>query len=192
MLPEDFKITTEMLWHGALLFALTDAVFVPLLVWRIGSDLFHQVKWGLVVSAGFVWFGIWSWAIGNFWETVYSYVFPTWGRYLIPPAFGLLMALVALGLWTLALWPRLNPVVGYCLFGGLWGVLTHIWAIYRGIVTKPPMLLGASPVAAVVIAFFEYMFYWCVILSLSVLVRWGWVLLRRRRAASSLTTTKRL
>jgi hypothetical protein len=36
--------------------------------------------------------------------------------------------------------------------------LTHTWAVYRGVVDKPPMLQDASPVAAVVIAFFEYIF----------------------------------
>ena len=76
MLPEDFKITTEMLWQGALFFALIDIIFGSLLVWRIGSGLFHQVKWVLVVLAGLIWLGIWGWAIGNFWETVYRYVFP--------------------------------------------------------------------------------------------------------------------
>jgi hypothetical protein len=34
------------------------------------------------------------------------------------------------------------------------------------------MLQGASPLAAVVIAFFEYMFYWCTILVLAKAVDW--------------------
>jgi len=180
VLPEDIRITTELLYRGALLFALVDAIFVPLLVWRIKPELFRQVKWILVVVAGIIWLGIWGWAIGNFWETVYVHVFPAWGRYVLPPAFGLLMALAALGLWTLALRLRLHPVLGYVLSGGLLGVCTHIWAVYRGIVEKPPMLQGASPVAAVVVAFFEYMLYWCVILGLSALLRWGWMALRKR------------
>lgn len=175
-----------MLLQGALLFALIDAIYVPVLVRLVSVELFRQAKWSLVGVAGAVWFVIWSWAIGNFWETVYIYVFPSWGRTWIPPAFGILMALVSLGLWALAQRFRTNPVIGYCLFGGLWGVLTHTWAVYRGIVNKPPMLQGASPMAAVTIAFFEFIFYWCAILSLSVLVRWGWTSLQRKRVASSL------
>jgi hypothetical protein len=66
------------------------------------------------------------------------------------------MAFFCLGLWALALWLKLNPVLGYCRLGGVWGSLTQIWAIYRGVVTKPLMLQGASPVAAVIIAFFAY------------------------------------
>jgi hypothetical protein len=37
------------------------------------------------------------------------------------------------------------------------------------------MLLGASPLGAVVIAFFEYMFYWCIILVLAVALNWTWI-----------------
>jgi hypothetical protein len=170
-----------MLIQGALFFALADAVYITLLVWRIKPVLFQSVKWVQFILAGLIWFGIWSWAIGNFWESVYVYVFPIWGTYLIPPLFGLLMALVSLSLWALAMqFRRLHPVLVYTLLGGLWGVCTHIWAVHRGIVEKPPMLRGASPIAAVVIAFFEYMFYWCAILSLSALTYWGWKTLRNK------------
>jgi len=43
-------------------------------------------------------------------------------------------------------------------------------------VDKPPMLQGASPVAAVVIAIFEFTFYWCIILSVACLLWriWQW------------------
>ena len=184
MLPDDFKITTEMLWQGALIFALLDTIYVPVLVWRVKPELFRRVKWVLAMIAGLVWSEIWRWAIGNFWNTVYIYVFPAWGKHFIPIVFGLFNALIALGLWTLALRFKINPVAGYCFVGGLWGALTHMWAVYRGVVSKPPMLQGASLVAAVVIAFFEYMFYWCVILTLSALGWWGWDYWRRKRGGA--------
>jgi hypothetical protein len=34
------------------------------------------------------------------------------------------------------------------------------------------MLLGASPLGAIVIAFFEYVFYWCIILTLAKFMEW--------------------
>ena len=43
--------------------------------------------------------------------------------------------------------PRRIPgrsVVNYCLLGGLWGALTHMWAIHRGILDKPPMVTPES------------------------------------------------
>jgi hypothetical protein len=75
-MPADVKITTELLYKGALVFALLDAIYIPLLLWRVSTETFRRLKWSLVIAAALVWYVIWSWAIGNFWETVYSYVFP--------------------------------------------------------------------------------------------------------------------
>jgi hypothetical protein len=168
----DIKITTELLYRGALAFALMDAIFVPLLVWRVKEEIFPRLKWPLAIAAALVWYGIWSWALGNFWESVYSYVFPAWAQTWIPSIAFVVAGLVALGLWQLAIRARGKMVITYCLMGGLLGSLTHLWAVYRGVVTGPPMLQGASPLAAVVIAFFEYIFYWCVILVLAEIMNW--------------------
>jgi hypothetical protein len=170
--PSDFKITTELLYKGALLFALLDAVYVPILVWRVNRDAFRRMKWPLVISAGLVWYAIWAWAIGNFWATVYSYVFPAWTQTVLPWIAFVVAGVAALLLWMLTIRSKRNAILTFCLTGGALGSLTHIWAIYQGIVTKPPMLQGASPLAAVVIAFFEYMFYWCTILVLARIMDW--------------------
>ena len=168
----DIMITTKMLYQGALIFALMDIALIPLLVWRINRDTFHRLKWLLVIAAAFAWFGIWSWTVVNFWEDVYSYVFPPWAQALVPWIAFVAAGFVVIGLWTISLRIKGNPVLTYCLLGGILGSLTHIWAVYRGLVTKPPMLQGVSPLAAVVIAFFEYTFYWCVILTAAKLMDW--------------------
>ena len=167
IMSTDFKITTEILYKGALIFALIDAVYVPVLVRRVSEETFHRLKWYLVIAAALVWFGIWSWAIGNYWETVYSYVFPAWAQRWVPWIAFFVAGIVALILQALALLLKGNAVLAYCLFGGLLGSLTHIRAVQLGIVTQPPMLQGASPLAAIVIAFFEFMFYWCTILVIA-------------------------
>ena len=168
----DFKITTQLLYQGALVFALMDAVYISLLVWRVSGDVFHRLKWNLVVAAAVIWFGIWSWAIGNFWETVYSYVFPAWAQTWVPWIAFFAAGLFAWILWTLAIQTKAKAIPVYCLLSGILGSLTHLWAVTRGIVTKPPMLQGASPLSAMTIAFFEYIFYWCVILTLAVFADW--------------------
>jgi hypothetical protein len=172
-MPTDIKITTEMLVQGALAFALLDAVYVPLLMWRVKRETFHRMKWPLAISAALIWYGIWSWAIGNFWETVYRYVFPAWTHARLPYIAGVIAGAVALGLWSLVIRINWNPVLSFCLMGGVLGILSHIWAVVRGIVTKPPMLQGASPLAAVVIAFFEFTFYWCTILVIARGIEWA-------------------
>jgi hypothetical protein len=176
----DIKITTELLYKGALVFALMDAIFIPLLVWRVSEDLFRRMKWALVLSAALVWWSIWSWAIGNFWETVYSYVFPPWAQTWAPWIAFFAAGAVALGLWALALRIKYKSVLIFLLLGGILGSLTHIWAVYRGVITKPPMLQGASPLGAVVIAFFEYIFYWCTILLLAKIMDWVRIKLNNR------------
>lgn len=173
-MPEDLKITTGMLFQGALLFAVIDGVYVPLLAWRIREAAFHRLKWPLPFAAAAVWFGIWSWAIGNFWDSVYRYLFPTWGQRSIPVIAGVVAAAVGAGLWALASRFPGRQVVVFCFSGALLGVLTHIWAVYRGVVTEPPMLQGASPLGAVTIAFFEFMFYWSTILVLAGLIERAW------------------
>jgi hypothetical protein len=174
ILPNDFKVTSELLWRGTLIFALIDLGFVPLLAWRIKATTFRHLKWALVVTAAIFWSTLWAWVFDHFWDSVYHYFFPDWARGFIPPFYGLLFAVLVLISWWSALRFWDSPVIGFCLFGGLWGMATHAWAVYRGIVDKPPLLQGASPVAAVVIAIFELMFYWCIILSAAWLLWRGW------------------
>ena len=179
-MPADFKITTEVLYKGALVFALMDAIYIPLLIWRVREKTFRSMKWSLIIAAALVWFGIWSWAIGNFWETVYSYVFPAWAQTWVPWIAFVVAGTAALGLWMLTIRLKRNLILTFCLMSGVIGSLTHIWAVYRGIVTKPPMLQGASPLAAIVIAFFEYIFYWCTILVFAKIMNWMQMRLKNR------------
>jgi hypothetical protein len=176
MVNENLKVTTQILLMGALLFAVLDTVYLPILSILIRPDYFKKIKWNLILATAFVWFGIWWAVVFYFWETVYRLVFPSWSRYWIPFAFGLLMAGASFLFWTVAKKNNQFPVIIFCLLGGAWGVCTHIWAISRGILTKPPMLQGGSPLAALLIAFFEFTFYWCVITTLAALS--GKILLR--------------
>jgi hypothetical protein len=174
MIPPDFRITTDLLWLGAVIFAGIDLVFIPILVWRIKPGTFRRFKWTLVSVTAIYWSALWVWVLINFWDSVYQYVFPVWARWFIPPTYGLLFAGVSLLFWWLALRLHGNPVFSFCLLGGLWGMITHLLAVSLGIVTKPPVLQGAAPLAAIVIAIFEFMFYWCIILSVAAIIHYVW------------------
>ncbi len=169
-----------MLLTGALIFAVLDAVLLPLLAWRISRVRFAQSRWALAGVTAVFWFGVWSAVLAAFWDTVYAYVFPAWMRPVIPPVYGAAFGGLSLGFWWLAQRGRFHPVIVFCLLGGCWGIVTHILAVRLGIVTNPPALQGASPVAAVVIAAFEFTFYWCIITGAGTLVQLavGWI--RRR------------
>lgn len=171
-LSPDVKVTTSMLWEAALLFAILDIVFISLLARHIKPSSFRNFKRTLAVITGCFWClllaTLMSWL---FWEPVYHYVFPEWARWLVPPVYGLLFAAVGLYFWRLAVRLPGNPVVTWCVLGGLWGMITHLWAVWRGILDKPPMLQGVSPIAAVIMPIFEFIFYWCVILSIASLLQ---------------------
>jgi len=172
MLPSDIKVTSEVLWKGAIIFALIDTIFVSILTRRIKPLRFRQIKWTLVITMAAFFTLLWG-VLGSyiFWDSVYHYFFPEWSRWFIPPLYGLLFSAAGLLFWWIALKLPGNAAINFCLLGGFWGMMTHLWAEYRGLLEKPPMLQGASPVAAVVIAIFEFMFYWCVVLSIASLLK---------------------
>jgi len=174
-LPTDTKVTTEILWQGALIFAFIDVIFVAVLARLIKPARLREMKWTLVAVMAVFFCGLFGiLASYIFWKSVYHYVFPEWSRWLIPPAYGLLFAAIGLLFWWVAFRIPGNAVINFCILGGLWGMITHIWAIYRGILDKPPMLQGASPEAAVVLPIFEFIFYWGISLSLASVIRRGW------------------
>ena len=167
MYPSEQKVTSEILWQAAAILAVIDIPFVTILTRRINREMFHQLKSDLVTITAFFWFLVWILMSAFFWEPVYHYVFPGWARWQIPPLYGVLFALVALLFWWLSFRFSGHPVLNFCVLGGLWGMVTHAWGITRGLIDKPPMLQGASPIAIVVMPIFEFIFYWCVILTLS-------------------------
>ena len=144
---------------------------LSLLAWRVRPATFRQFRGELLITTAVFWCGLWLWAVGYFWDPVYHYVFPPWSRWLLPLFQAALTASVAALAWWISGRMRLHPVLSYCLAGGLWGMLSHLCAVQLGIVAKPPLLQGANPLAAAIIAIFEFMFYWCVIIIAALLVR---------------------
>jgi hypothetical protein len=169
VIAADTHVTTGVLVAGAIAFALFDAVFLVFLARHVGLARFVRLRRLLPVVTGLLWLGLWIWAVGFFWHSVYSYVFPAWARWLLPPGQAVLTGAIAVLAYRLAIRLPRHPVVGYCLLGGVWGLLSHILAIWRGILEKPPMFEGAHPVAAVVLAFFEFTLYFCIVVAVSAL-----------------------
>jgi hypothetical protein len=166
---EGIKVTSEVLWRAAILFAMFDIVLVAYLARFIEPEHFRRMKWPVTVVTGIFWFMIWLTMVIYFWEPVYHYVFPSWSRWILPLLFGILFAFVGLLFWRLAPLLKGNPVISFCLLGGLWGMITHIVAIQRGILEKPPILQEAGPVAASIMPIFEFIFYWCIILGVTLM-----------------------
>ncbi len=161
------KVTTEILWKAAVFFALVDVFYVAALVRRIDGKTFRGLRCALIGTTGVFWFFLWLLMVAVYWEAVYHYVFPAWARWLIPPVYGLLFALVAHLFWWLSLHLAGWPTLTFCLLGGLWGMVTHLWGVSRGLIENPPMLQGVSVMSVAVMPVFEFIFYWCVSLTIA-------------------------
>jgi hypothetical protein len=165
------KVTSSILWKAALIFALLDLVFLLILIWTVKQERFREMRRSLAISTGIIWFMIWLNMNIFFWDPVYHYVFPTFARWLIPPVYAACFAFLSWAFWWVATGIQSYSVVWFCLLGGLLGMLTHMWAITRGIIDKPPMLQGVSPIAVCVMPVFEFVFYYCIIVSLATVLQ---------------------
>jgi hypothetical protein len=166
----DRPVTDATLWSGTALLVVIDSALVPLVHRLIPTSRFKRLRILLPVVSGVFWAAIWLWAMATFWRSVYSFVFPASLRWVLPPAFGLFYAFGATILFRLATRAGRYAAVGFVLFGAVLGPITHVFAVWRGIVTKPPLMSGASPVAAVAVSFPEFGLYWCVILLLALVL----------------------
>jgi hypothetical protein len=175
-------VTSVLLWRCALFAALIDAPLLVLIVGRVPTGLFHQLKWYLAGAAFIVYAGLWG-SLGSvlFWDEVYQRIFPMYFRWLLGPGMGLLFALLALAFWRVSRLLREGQVVCFILLGGLVSLAGHSLGISRGLM-RVPMLSGASPTSALVFGVFEFIFYWCLIVGISAGVRW--LLLRLRGKAA--------
>lgn len=156
------------IWRTTLVWALLDAVLVPLLVWRVPAARFRHLKGALFLSAGLFW-GAFSTALTLiYWDSYYLHFRPGWSAWLAPLA-ALVYAPVGLGLWALAKRLPGYPAASFLLLGSLEGLVEHLLAIYRfGILEKVPMLSGNTPAEILVFSFVEYLLYWSAVLVLAV------------------------
>jgi hypothetical protein len=169
------KILSGQLWIDSLIVSFVDVALLSLLVWRINPLRFRQLRWTLVGTAAVFWsiFGIVL--VLAFWEIYYQYFFPgrfrSGGILLFVP---ILYGAFALAFHWLALSIPGNPILNFCLLAGLEAMLEHLWGIYGLKILEIPMLQGASPASVITFSFPEYVFYWCIVISIAIILQNGW------------------
>lgn len=67
-----------------------------------------------------------------------------------------------------------KPIIIFCLLGGVESLLEHVWGIVGFKILDIPLLQGTSPASILTFSIPEYVFYWCIVISLAVLVQNGW------------------
>ncbi|MFQ6100399.1 MAG: hypothetical protein ACE5OS_04100 [Anaerolineae bacterium] len=147
MTPLDIKATSGLYWASTLIVALIDVGSVLLLAWRVRPARFRQLTWVLAGASAILW-GISATALPwGLWDLYYCHFYPGWACWLAPLD-ALLYGALGLALWWLALRLPGNPVVNFCLLGGLESVPEHLLGIYGlGILDKAPLLEGVSRLA---------------------------------------------
>jgi hypothetical protein len=120
MMPETLTVSSEQFILTAIVLVLVDAAFVLLLAWRVRPSRFCELRWALVGTAVVFWsvFGVIP--VREFWESTYRSFHPSWLRsggilLFVPLGYGLL----ALIYHTVALRLPGNPLVVFCLLGGI-------------------------------------------------------------------------
>jgi hypothetical protein len=164
-MPADTHVTTHLIWTCTSILVLLDIVLVLLVRRIIQRDLFGHIRWPLAIASGVFFLLVWTSAMLWGWDWFYSYIFPGWGRYLLPPIFGIVYTLIALGMVWLSLKLPGSPSVTWCVLGGVVGLLGHTYAIYGlGAASIPPIMHGVNQFSLLVFAIFELAFYWSIIL----------------------------
>ena len=164
-MPPDVHVTTPLIWTCAGILFVLDVILTLLARRLVKREGFQQIRWLLVIAGGVFYLLVWTSVLLWGWDWFYAYIFPGWGRYLLPPLFGVGYALLPLGIGWLCLKLPGNPAVTWCALGGVEGLLSHINAIYGlGAVSKPPIMQGTDPFAVLIFAVFEKAFYWSIIL----------------------------
>lgn len=169
----DLRATSGLFWSSALAVAFLDTGLVLFLAWRIKPERFRQLGWELPVATALFWGSLWTCMLWWGWNWFYSYIFPGWARW-VAPAFGLVYAAIGWVLFELARRAPSNPLLNFCLLGGLEGFITHMWAVYGlGVIDHVPMLAGVSPASVIVFSVFEKILYWSIVLGTAVLFQNG-------------------
>jgi hypothetical protein len=173
------QVTSGLLWRATLIAALIDAPLLILVARWVSPGLFRKLK-GYLAGAAFIVYALLWGTFGSvyFWDSVYQAIFPAWFRWLLPLGYGLLFGALALPFWRVSLLSARGQALWFILLGGLVSLVGHSIGISRGLL-QVPLLAEASAASALVFGVFEFIFYWCVIVGLSLACRWLGLRLRQ-------------
>ncbi len=154
------------------LFILIAVITVLILVWRIKPGEFRATQWlNFCIAAGVFWGCFSLILVLTMWDRFYRHFAPPYYYFV-----ALLASIFVYPIWSLALrWIALrlpgNPIVWFCILGGLQAIFEHAIAVYRLDLLAVPFLAGSTPTAIFIFSFFEYIVYWGIVVYLAVVIR---------------------
>jgi hypothetical protein len=166
------QLTSELLWQDALFITVIDVLIIRIFLWRINRERFRQLRRPLVITAAIFWGGFAFILYDAFWDTYYHYFASGWLHNGGSIILGIFVGVV----WTFIFhWAACRlpgkPLISFYLLIGLGSVLDHIWGFYGFRILAIPLFRGVSPASMLAFAFPEYIFYWCIVILLTLLVQ---------------------
>jgi hypothetical protein len=142
---------------------------VGVLVWRLRSLGFRALRsQSIGIASGLFWGVLAAVLVSLAWGFYYSRFMPSWYRYAAPLGAVALYSALGLAIRWIALRLPGNPVIAFCLVGGLESIPEHAVGIYRFDILKIPVLQGSTAASIFTFAYFEYVVYWGATLTLAV------------------------
>ena len=164
-------VSLAQMWAAAGVVALADLSLAILLTRRLHPPWSSRLPLGILVVGCLGFAALFTWAFRSYWGSCYGYALPGVFRALAPFIGAVLGALGWL-FWRLARGARGWAVPFFLLLGGLESIPGHLNAIYRyRLLDRCPMLQEVTPTSALTFGFFEFAFYWAVVLALAALFR---------------------
>lgn len=163
-------ITSAQMWEVTGVVAVVDIVLGVLLSRMIRPPWPPKLSPTLLIlgTCGFA--VLFGWAFWTYWSSCYAAALPPWVKPLAP-LLGATEGALGWVFWGIARKASRGAVALFLVLGGLESLPGHLHAVYgRRLLEHCLPVLGVSPASALVLAFFEYAFYWSVILLLSTVV----------------------
>jgi hypothetical protein len=163
------------LWLTTLVWAIIAVALIVVIGRRGNIERLRQMPWyRLPLIAGVLWGGFAVVLIWGYWKDYYSYFIPPYVKWFAPAA-ALTYFVIAHGLRWLALRLPGNPIINFCLLGGVESIPEHALGIYGFHILEIPILKDMSATSIFIFAFFEYIVYWAVVVGVALLVDKFWI-----------------
>ncbi len=161
----------QLIAQNTPIFFVLALALVGLLVWRVKPAQFRMLSWQAIGAGSALFWSVLAGILMWFaWDSYYRYYAPSWDRIVGPLAALVFYFLFGLILRWVALHVPGNPVVTFCLVGGLESVPEHAVAIYRFHILQIPMLQDMSAASIFIFAYFEYVVYWSLALCVAIIM----------------------
>lgn len=148
---------------------ITALILVGMLAWRVKPLTFPSLRWQSVgIASALIWSLLAAILLTWAWDFYYELFMPSWYRLVAPLGAILLYSCLGLAMRWAALKLPGNPVVTFCLLGGLASIPEHAVGIYRFDILQIPILQGSTAGWIFLFVFFEYVIFWGITMLLAI------------------------